>query len=130
MAATSTAVITELEIAGALPGAAKSVEALSAQTSAGLKSQYAAKPANAYSIQTEAGKAQLGTTPQALSEAVTGANSATVTSETSALQRIAANNKVETSSSVRMARIDELSQANWGRRIDEMINSQDYVFAI
>ena len=28
----------------------------------------------------------------------------------------------------RLARIDELSQANWTRRVDEMINSQDYVF--
>jgi hypothetical protein len=28
----------------------------------------------------------------------------------------------------RMARIDQLSQANWGRRLDEMVNSQQYVF--
>jgi hypothetical protein len=28
----------------------------------------------------------------------------------------------------RLVRIDELSQANWTRRVDEMINSQGYVF--
>jgi hypothetical protein len=63
-----------------------------------------------------------------VSRTLGGASSATVTSETNALQRIAANNRVDTGSVARMARIDELSQANWGRRIDEMVNSQDYVF--
>jgi filamentous hemagglutinin len=56
------------------------------------------------------------------------ASSATVTSEANALHRIAANNSVDTGSAARMARIDELSQANWGRRIDEMVNSQEYIF--
>ncbi len=31
-------------------------------------------------------------------------------------------------SAQRMARIDELSRANWTRRVDEMVNSQQYVF--
>jgi filamentous hemagglutinin len=74
MAATSTAVITEIKIASALPGAAKSVEALSAQTGAGLKSQYAAKPGSAYTVKARAGSAKSVASLEAALEPVTGAN--------------------------------------------------------
>lgn len=75
MAATSTTVIAEMKIASALPGAAKSVEELSAQTSAGLKAQYAAKPANAYTIKAQADKAgaSLTAVPPAMPVVAVGA---------------------------------------------------------
>jgi len=58
-----------------------------------------------------------------------GANSAgLVESEASALQRIAANNRVDTGSAARMARIDELAGANYQRRLGEAIDNQEYVY--
>jgi len=74
MAATSTAVITEIKIASALPGAAKSVEELAAQTGAGLKSQYAAKPGNAYTVKAQAGNTNPAASHQFELEPVTGTN--------------------------------------------------------
>ena len=51
-----------------------------------------------------------------------------VDAETAALQRIAANNAVDGGSAARMARIDELSGANYQRLLGNAIDNQEYVY--
>jgi hypothetical protein len=55
-------------------------------------------------------------------------NSALVDSEVSALRRIAANNSVDTGSAARMARIDELTTANYNRLLQNDLAGADYVY--
>lgn len=55
-------------------------------------------------------------------------NNALVDAEVSALQRIAANNSVDTGSAARMARIDELTTANYNRLLQNDLAGTDYVY--
>jgi hypothetical protein len=55
-------------------------------------------------------------------------NNALVGSEVSALQRIAASNSVDTGSATRMARIDELSTANYNRLLQNDLAGSDHVY--
>jgi len=57
-----------------------------------------------------------------------GSGNALVFSETSALQRIAANNSVDTGSALRMARIDELSTTNYNKILAQDIAASDSVY--
>lgn len=51
-----------------------------------------------------------------------------VNAEVNALQRIAANNAVDTGSAARMARIDELATSNYNRLLAQDLSAQGYVY--
>lgn len=57
-----------------------------------------------------------------------GASNPLVDSEVNALRRIAVNNSIDTGSAARMARIDELTTANYNRLLQNDLSGSDYAY--
>ncbi|RCS56422.1 hypothetical protein DU000_12540 [Parvibium lacunae] len=72
----------------------------------------------------------LNVNPLPLSFGRVRGNSSLVNSEVSALQRVAANNRVDTGSAARMMRIDELTTANYNRILSSDLANSDYVYRL